>query len=141
MTMEPVRVLDLQFGSDRVSFAATPQPVVAPGDARTFDIVIEAQAHPFGGRVHDVALADDLQLFAGALDRMTVPGSVIFGGERMVELALSVEPQTGGDPGRLAVEISLTGPSGDPWPRMTMLLFDQGPFWADAARIIHALLD
>lgn len=135
-----VDVMTLSFGEDRLTFSVTPQPVVVPGDTPTYAVVIEARAWPFSGRVEEVFLADDLRFFAMNLERMTVPGEVVFGGERMVELVLSVEPQVGGAAERLVLEASLTG-TADQWPRLTMLLFDQGPFWVDSASRLRRLVD
>ena len=140
VSLDHLPVIDLRFGSDRAVFYFTARPVVAPGDERTFDVVVDVQAYPFSGRVEDVALEADLRFFARNLARMTVPGVVVFGGERMVEMALSVEPQEGGAVGQLVAEVSVTA-AGEPWPRLTMLLFDQDPFWQNAAELILGLLD
>lgn len=106
--------------------------MAVPGDVRTFAFVVSVQAGPFSGQVEEIALEDDLRFFASNLARMTAPGQVIFGGDRMAELRFLAEPQEGGEAGKLVIEASVTA-SGDQWPRLTMLLFDQDEFWTDAA--------
>lgn len=140
VTIDPAPVLDLRFERDRLTLTLTPRPGLVPGQAGTFDVVIGVQAWPFSGRVEDIALEDDLRHFAVDLERMTVPGAVTYGGDRTVELVLSVGPQDGGGAGRFVVEASTTG-GGDPWPRLTMLLLDQEAFWLEAAEKILRLLD
>lgn len=141
MVADDIRtVFDLGFGTDRLKMTAVPRPRIVPGETRTFDLALDARALPFSGRVEQIVLEDDLRFFATNLARMTVPGEVVLGGERMPELILSVEPQIGADAGMLAVEASMTA-TGDAWPRLTMLLFEQEAFWFDAAETLRGIVD
>ena len=73
------------------------------------------------------------------LRAMSVPGRLVVGGDRAAELTIETEAQDGGPSGAIAVEVSLTG-GGEPWPRLTWLLFDQQPFWNDAADALDDLI-
>ncbi|MCP3882646.1 MAG: hypothetical protein GY701_30250 [Sulfitobacter sp.] len=133
------RVIDLSFGTDRMTLTAAARAVPVPGDDRTFDLIVDVRAWPFSGRVEDIALEDDLRGFAHDLAQTAVPGEIRFGGDRTTELVLSIERQRGGDAGHYVVEVSIAA-AGDRFPRLTMLLFEQVPFWNDAATKIFDLV-
>jgi hypothetical protein len=132
-------VLDLTFGGDALKLLVTPRPRVVPGDAATFDLVLEMTATPFQGRVEQIVLTPDLTLLATNLERLTVPGSIVFGGDRMPELVLSIERES--RTGRELFVVAEATATSDAYPRLSMGLFVDHEFWPEAARTLRRLID
>lgn len=132
-------VLSLGTGGNRLVMSACPHRV--PGqEERWFDVTIEAVGHPFAGKVEQIMTEGDLAFFRDNLARLTTPGEVVLGGERALELRLTIEDQIGGDPGRCVVEVALTPSGDDPYPVLRWLLHDQEPFATNAVAAIEELL-
>lgn len=89
-----------------------------------FDITITVSSPPFGGVISAILTRDDLLAFADSLERLEVPGEVLFGGGRAPEVRLIAEQQVGGSPGRLAIECYVTPSGDDPFPQLRFLMFD-----------------
>ncbi|MEO7131392.1 MAG: hypothetical protein ABIZ07_08470 [Dermatophilaceae bacterium] len=136
MTAQAVPLLALSGNGDQLLITGSRHG--SPGDTELVELVIDVVAHPFAGQVRQTVLVDDLRFFAENLRRMSLPGEVALGGERMLELTLAVEPQSPG-PG-IVVEVSLAPHGDDPYPSIRFLLFDQQPFGAKAADDIDAFL-
>ncbi|MDP1794353.1 MAG: hypothetical protein Q8K63_09485 [Acidimicrobiales bacterium] len=136
-TALPTTILSLGDDGNGVTVTASPHPV--PGQAeRLFDVRIEAAAHPFSGAVEQTFLEDDLSLLRQHLRALTVPGEVVFGGDRAARLRLVVEKQEPG-PG-LVVEAELTPSGDDPLPLLRWLIFNQDAFVQRGVEAIDALL-
>lgn len=107
--------------------------LIAGSDERHVEVRFTCLAHPFMGEFTDLILEADLAFFSDNLSRLTVPGEVVLGGERAAELRLKVGEQSGGSPGALAVEVTITPSADADVPSLRYVVFDQLPF-ADAAR-------
>ena len=123
-------LLELGRTGQSLSLSASTRSV--PGDTPLVELAFDVKAHPFVGRFTDVVMLEDLEFFRDNVARLTVPGGVVFGGGRMAELRLDLEPQAGGAQGGIAVEVTIL-PNGDQWPRLSYLIFDVQPFHQDLA--------
>lgn len=139
VTSRSAIVLDLLGAGSRLRVSVECAERGVDGSS-AYEVRCEATAPPFTGTVTDLLLPDDLRFFATNLRRLAAPGSVILGGERAAELRLEVEKQVGGQAGRLVVEVHLTPSGDDPWPSLRWLIFDQEPFWSDAAAALESLV-
>jgi hypothetical protein len=109
------------------------QPLRIPAEP-WYDTALEVSAPPFAGRLETVFTLGDLHAWGTALRGLpTGVGQVVLGGGRACELSIDAQPQQGGEPGLLALELSLTPSGDDPWPRLTWLAFDVTPDWAAGA--------
>jgi hypothetical protein len=109
------------------------QPLRIPAEP-WFDTTLAVTAPPFGGTLETVFTLGDLHAWGTALAGLPDgAGTVVLGGDRACELVVKARRQRGGEPGRLALELSLTPSGDDPWPRLRWIAFDVDPGWAATA--------
>ncbi len=110
---------------------------MAANEEAAFDAVYEVDAQPFAGTLRDALLSSDLQTWRESLTTLELPGNVVLGGGRAVELRLHVELASDD---RWTAEVRLLRSGDDPFPELRYLIFDVGPFVEPSLVAVRELL-
>ena len=131
-----IDLLRLDGAGNQLAIGGQLRPAAADGPL--VDLQFDFTGHPFSGTYREAYIMDDLVFWSGNLRRLTLPGEVVLGGERLPDLALGVQPQAGGN-GSIVVHVSFE--TSDQAARLDYVIYGQVPFWIEAAVAVEALIE